>query len=124
MILPGLILCSRTNPPIPFRVYKKYSATAPPSNYGLRRPNYQQNLETSWFLLFPLLPYFWIPTRMIDGENLYKFLIFISREMNHEREFLYDHAAHLSVTYGIHGRVALQRIDLDYYLFWKREPKP
>lgn len=54
---------------------------------------------------------------MVDGENLYELFIFIGGEMNHEREFLYDHAVNLSVTYGIARGVALQGIDLGYYLF-------
>jgi hypothetical protein len=68
-------------------------------------------------VFFPVLPYFRIPTGVKDGENLYQHLIFINDEMNHKGEFLYDHAAHVSVTYGIVRRMALQRIDLDYYLF-------
>jgi hypothetical protein len=73
--------------------------------------------KVPWFLLFPFLPYFRISTSVVDGENLYELLIFIGGEMNHEREFFYDHAAHLSVTYGMARRLALQGIDLDYYFF-------
>ena len=51
-------------------------------------------------LFFSFLPYFRIPTRVIDGEDLNELLIFISGEMHHEREFLDDHTAHLSVAHG------------------------
>ena len=67
-------------------------------------------------LFFSFLPYFRIPTRVIDGEDLNELLIFISGEMHHEREFLDDHTVHLSVAHGIGRRVGLQRMDLDYYL--------
>jgi len=67
---------------------------------------------------FSCLPYFWISTRVKDGEDLYELLIFISSERNHEREFLNNHTPHVSVANRIGRRVTLQIIDLDYYLLF------